>query len=239
MPKKAAGLTARHVQTLKTPGLFADGAGLYLQISASGAKSWIFRFQLRGRRRDMGLGSVEVLGLAEARGSVTAARCLVAEGIDPIEHREAKQAAAAVAVARKVTFRESAKACIEAKRPTWRNVKHASQWSTTLEAYVYPTLGDLPVDKIDKLLVQKVLDPIWYTKPETASRVRSRIEMILDHAKIRKHRAGENPARWKGHLELVYPAKSKIAPVRHHESLPAFWRSNVLQASNFIFARSS
>ncbi len=241
MPKKAAGLTARQVQVHKAPGMLADGGGLYLQVAPSGAKSWIFRFQLNGRRRDMGLGSLDVFGLADAREKAAAARRMVAEGVDPIDHRAAQQATTMAAAAKAVTFRQSAEAYIEANRSGWSNAKHASQWSSTLERYVYPTFGHLPVGSIDTALVCKVLDPIWQTKTETASRVRGRIESILDYAKVRGQREGENPARWHGHLEFTYPAKGEIAPVQHHESLPysdipAFWPR--LQVQDGLGARA-
>lgn len=241
MPKKAAGLTARQVQAHKTPGMLADGGGLYLQVSPAGAKSWIFRFQLNGRRRDMGLGSLDVFSLADAREKATGARRLVAQGVDPIDHRAAQQAETVAAAAKSVTFRQAAEAYIDANRAGWRNAKHASQWSSTLERYVYPSFGHLPVGSIDTALVCKVLDPIWQTKTETASRVRGRIESILDYAKVRGQRDGENPARWHGHLEFTYPAKGEIAPVQHHESLPysdmpAFWPK--LQVQDGLGARA-
>ncbi|MPZ31435.1 MAG: DUF4102 domain-containing protein [Rhodospirillales bacterium] len=241
MPKKAAGLTARQVHTHKTPGMFADGNGLYLQVSPSGSKAWIYRFQIRGRRRDMGLGSLDALPLAGAREKAAAARRLVVEGIDPIEHRGAMQAAATVAAAKGVTFKQCAESYIESMRSGWRNAKHSAQWETTLAAYVHPTFGHLPVGSIDTTLVCKVLDPIWRTKTETASRVRGRIEAILDYAKVRGLREGENPARWHGHLELTYPAKGEVAPVKHHAALPyaalpAFWPR--LQVQDGLGARS-
>ena len=151
--RKAAGLTARRVQTEKTPGLFADGAGLYLQVAPTGAKTWIYRFQLAGRRRDMGLGSAEVFSLAEAREKSRLARRLVAEGIDPIDQRRAKRLSAKVDAAKAMTFRECAKAYIAAHRAGWRNAKHAAQWPATLDAYVYPIFGDLPVQAVDVGLV--------------------------------------------------------------------------------------
>ncbi|MFO1158053.1 MAG: integrase arm-type DNA-binding domain-containing protein [Reyranellaceae bacterium] len=241
MPKKAAGLTARRIQSIATPGMFADGNGLYLQVAPSGSKSWVFRFQINGRRRDMGLGSLDVLGLADAREKAVTARRLVANGLDPIEQRATQKAAVVVAAAKSATFRQAAEACIESMRASWRNAKHSSQWSSTLESYVYPTFGHLPVSAIDTTLVCKVLDPIWHVKTETASRVRGRIETVLHFAKVRGQRDGENPARWHGHLEFTYPAKGEIAPVQHHASLPysdmpAFWPK--LQVQDGLGARA-
>jgi integrase len=241
MPTKAAGLTDRKVKTHSTPGMLADGGGLYLQVAKGGAKSWIFRFQVRARRRDMGLGSVEKVSLSAARRKAKEAHELVGQGIDPIDHKKAAAAAAAVELAKGVTFKQAAEAYIEHMRGGWRNAKHAGQWSSTLEAHAFPILGHLPVGAIDTALVCQVLDPIWRTKTETASRVRGRIESILDHAKVRGQRAGENPARWHGHLELTYPAKGEIAPVKHHSSLPyvdmpAFWPK--LQVQDGMGARA-
>ena len=228
MPKQAVGLTDRKVKTHRRPGMLADGGGLYLQTANGGSKTWIFRFQINGRRRDMGLGSIDKLSLSSARKKAKAAHELVADGVDPIEQKKEAVAAAAIEAAKKMTFKQAAAAYIESMQSGWRNAKHAAQWSSTLEAYVYPTFGNLPVGAIDSNLVCKVLKPIWHTKTETASRVRGRIEAILDSAKVQGQRTGENPARWHGHLEHTFAAKGEIAPVKHHTSLPysdlpAFW----------------
>ncbi len=228
MPKKAAGLTARKVETIKTPGLFADGNGLYLQVTPTGAKTWIFRYQIVGRRRDMGLGSANVVSLADARQKAADAKKLVTMGTDPLETRKAHEAAQALETARAVTFRDCAEAYVESMRHGWKNAKHGAQWSATLETYAYPVMGSLPINGIDTGLVLKVLEPIWTAKTETASRVRGRIESVLDYAKVRGYRSGENPARWKGHLDHILPAKGDVAKVEHHASLPygempAFW----------------
>src|SRR5262249_54238325 len=149
MAKKAAGLTAREVETVKTPGLRADGGGLYLQVAPSGAKTWIFRFQLRGRRRDMGLGSAAIFSLAEARRKAADARKLVAEGVDPIERRAAEVAAAAAETAKMTPFKECAKQYVASHEVGWRNAKHRKQWTSTLEMYVYPVIGTAPIGTID------------------------------------------------------------------------------------------
>jgi integrase len=221
MPKQVAGLTARQVSTNKEPGLLADGGGLYLQTSAGGARSWIYRYKLAGRRRrDMGLGSASTISLAKAREKAREARDLVAQGIDPIEERQAKRAAKAVADAKAMTFRQCAEKYIAAHQAGWRNRVHARQWPSTLETYVYPVFGSLPVQAVDVGLVMKAIEPIWNAKPETASRVRGRIESVLDWATVRKYRQGENPARWRGHLESLLPGKSKVRRVEHHAALP-------------------
>jgi integrase len=220
VPKKAAGLTAREVKTIQRPGCYADGGGLYLDVADGGTKSWQFRFQLCGRRRFMGLGSETIHTLAEARQLAAAARKLAAEGIDPIEKRRADRTATRLSAATAITFRECAERYIASHRSGWKNPKHAEQWPSTLATYVYPVFGDLPVQAVDVGLVLKAIEPMWTIKPETASRVRGRIEAVLDWATARGYRAGENPGRWKGHLQNLLPKRSKVAPVEHHAALP-------------------
>jgi integrase len=220
VPRRPAGLTARRVETVKRPGAFADGGGLYLEIAKSGAKSWVFRYQIGGRRRDMGLGSVKTFGLAEARERALEARRAVARGIDPIETRRAQRGAAAVATAKSMTFAQCADAFIAAHQTGWRNEKHRYQWRQTVASYMNPVLGALDVQVVDVGLVMKAIEPIWTVKPETAGRVRGRIESILDWATTRGDRTGENPARWRGHLENLLPARSKVRRVEHYAALP-------------------
>jgi integrase len=200
--------------------MHADGGGLYLQVTESGARTWIYRFMLNGRAREMGLGPLHTVSLAEARDRARECRKLRLEGIDPIEARNAKKAEARIAAATAMTFRESAERYIAAHKAGWKNPKHAAQWPSTLTSYVYPIFGDLPVQAIDTGLVMKALEPIWTEKPETASRVRGRIESVLDWATARGFRKGENPARWRGHLENLLPKKSKVQRVEHHPALP-------------------
>jgi integrase len=219
MSRRAAGLTARRVQTQRDPGLFGDGGGLYLQVAPSGAKTWIFRFQLAGRRRDMGLGSANLFSLAEVRGRAFHARRLVADGIDPIEQRAAAKVTAKTNAIRGITFRECAERYIAAHRLEWRNPKYAAQWPSTLESYAFPHFGALAVSTIDTGSVLQALEPIWTKKPETAARVRGRVEAILDWAAAREYRSPENPARWRGHLDKLLPKRSKIAFVGHHPAL--------------------
>ncbi len=238
MAKRASGLTARQVATLGTPGLFADGGGLYLQISSSGTKSWVFRFSFAGRRRDMGLGPVADVSLAQARDLAANARKLIRDGQDPIEARKQR---AADEAGRAVTFRDAATSMIRTRRDGWRNPKHAAQWTSSLERYVYPVIGDRPVAAVTTDDLVRVLEPIWSQVPETASRIRGRIEATLDYARVRNWRSGENPARWRGHLDQVFPAKGAIATVTHHASLPyqdlpAFWAR--LQIQDGLGARA-
>ena len=229
MPKRAQGLSSRGVQTAKTPGMFADGNGLYLQVTPSGAKSWIFRYSIAGKRREMGLGPVALVPLSEARDKALSLRRDVFSGIDPLEAKKAQAAAAIASAVHAITFRECCAAYIDVMRAGWQNEKHAAQWTSSLATYAYPLIGDVTVSLIDTPMVLMVLEPIWTTKTETASRVRGRIESVLDWAKVRGYRDGENPARWKGHLELILPSKGVVAPVEHHTALPytdvpTFWR---------------
>ena len=219
MERKIGKLAA--VSLPKRPaGMHGDGGGLYLQVTASGVRTWIYRFMLEGRAREMGLGPLHTVSMAEARSKARDCRKQVLEGIDPIEARQGKRAAARLAAATAMTFEQCGDAYIAAQKAGWKNPKHAAQWPSTLSTYVYPVFGALPVQAIDTGLVMKAIEPIWTAKPETASRVRGRIESVLDWAKARGYREGENPARWKGHLENLLPARSKVATVEHHAALP-------------------
>ena len=212
-------LSPLKVAKLTAPGLYGDGNNLYLQIAPSGAKSWSFRFMIRGRAREMGLGPVALMSLAEARMRAIECRRLLLDGIDPIEHRQTQREAKTV---RGKTFATCAEAYIEAHQAGWSNAKHAGQWRATLATYAYPVFAETPVGAIDLDLVVKALKPIWTDKPETASRLRGRIESILDYATTQGWRQGDNPARWKGFLENLLPAKGRIARVAHHPALK--WR---------------
>jgi integrase len=220
MPQLINRLDALKVRRAEKPGYYADGAGLYLQVAGGGARSWIFRFTISGRTRDMGLGALATFSLAEARQAALEARKLQAAGIDPIEHRKAQRARERAREVKAVTFRQEAEAYIDAHRSGWKNAKHAEQWRSTLEAYVYPTIADVAVADVSTAMLVRILEPIWSKKAETANRVRGRIERILSRAASRGHRSGENPARWRGHLDNILPARSRVAPVRHHAALP-------------------
>jgi len=220
MAKTISKLSAMAVANAKASGLYGDGGGLYLQVSANGSKSWIFRFKLGGRTRYMGLGSLRTISLAKARETASKCRELRLQGIDPIAQRQGTRAAARHDAAKTMTFDDCRDAYIAAHRAGWRNAKHRSQWVNTLDTYVSPVFGKLAVQAIDVALVTQVLEPIWSTKPETAGRLRGRIERVLDWAKARGFRAGENPARWRGYLDQLLPARSKVRNVRHHVALP-------------------
>jgi integrase len=220
MAHSIARLTSLKLDRLRDkPGMHADGGGLYLQVKNGGA-SWILRYQLNGRTRYMGLGPLVLFGLKEARAKALNAKRLRYEGTDPLEAKRQARIRAHLDVAKAVTFQQAAEKYIAAHKAGWQNAKHADQWKNTLATYAGPVIGTFPVQAIDTALVLKVLEPIWSTKPETASRVRGRIEAILDWAKVRGYCAGENPARWKGHLDHLLPARTKVRQVEHHAALP-------------------
>ncbi len=209
-------LTARMVASLSEKGRYHDGDNLVLQVGPNGNKSWLFAYMLNGRSRAMGLGSAKLLTLQEARDKAFALRRrLKLEGIDPIDERKAARARPIVP-----TFAVFADEWITAQEPGWRNDKHKAQWRSSLATYAYPVIGDLPVDVITTDHVMKIVEPIWATKSETADRVRTRIAQILDAAKARQFRSGDNPAQWRGALKHLLPAQSKVKRVKHHGSLP-------------------
>jgi integrase len=213
-------LSAAKVKNLKAPGDYLDGRGLYLQVRSESSKSWLLKFSMQKRAREMGLGSALDFSLADARETRDKYRKLIKVGVDPIEHRKAEEAARAVDRAKAITFKDACARFIAANRSGWKNIKHAAQWEATLKAYAYPLIGALPVQAIDTALVMAVLDPIWSIKPETASRVRGRIESVISAAKARGEFKGENPATWKGHLDNLLPKTSKVRKVENHAALP-------------------
>jgi len=241
MARAVGRLTALKVEKAKKPGMYADGDGLYLRVTPQGTRNWVLRYMLDRKPHWMGLGPLALYGLHEARTKALDARRKRHEGIDPIEARRAERTRQRLNAAKAVTFKQCAESYIASHRAGWRNEKHKYQWSATLNAYVYPVIGTLPVQTVDIGLVRKVLEPIWTTKPETASRVRQRIEKILDFAKVCGYRDGENPARWRGHLDNVLPALSRVRQVEHlaalpYAELPAFLVS--LRAREAIAARA-
>ena len=213
-------LSPLSVGRAKAPGMYADGRGLYLRLAPGGSKSWQLRYMLDGRARYMGLGSFPDFSLAEARKRAVSFRQQLADGIDPIEARRAKRDLHRLEKAKTRTFKSCAEAYIESHKSGWSNAKHAEQWRATLATYVYPVFGNLPVHSIDVALVIKALQPIWTIKSETASRVRGRVESVLDWATVSRFRTGDNPARWRGNLQALLPARAKVAKVVHHPALP-------------------
>jgi integrase len=218
--RNAKPLSVKAVAQIDKPGWHAVGDGAYLQFSKKGTRSWLFRYKHNGKARAMGLGPFGLVSLAEAREKARQARKLLLDGIDPLDAKAAKLRQAALEAAKAVTFKQAAERYIKSHAAGWRNPKHKAQWSATLATYAYPVFGNLAVADVDTTLVLKALEPIWATKPETASRVRGRIESVLDWAKVQGLREGENPARWRGHLDQALPARSKVRKVEHHAALP-------------------
>ena len=210
-------LTTKRVAKLTEAGRYGDGHGLYLQVTPAGVRSWLLRYERAGRERWMGLGPLHTFTLEEARARARQARQQIADGIDPLD---ARRAARALDAAKAITFEDAARQYFDLHERKWRNRKHRAQFLATIADYALPVLGRLPVAAIDTGLVLRCIEPIWQSKTETASRVRGRIEAILDWATVRGYRAGDNPARWKGHLGEVLPARGQIAKVQHHRALP-------------------
>ena len=222
MPKIARQLSALEVSRLVAPGFVSVGGvtGLSLQISPTGARSWVLRVKIGSKRRDMGLGAYPAVSLAQAHQKAREAREAIEQGDDPILTRERAQSQLRAAQASAITFKQAAERFIESKAPEWKNPKHKKQWTSTLEAYAYPIIGNLDVKDVADVHVFQILEPIWTTKTETASRLRGRIENVLDWATVKKYRTGENPARWRGHLDKLLSAPKKTTPVKHHEAIP-------------------
>ena len=210
-------LTARKVETAKTPGMYCDGGSLYMRIAPGGSKQYVFRYIRNGRLHDMGIGPTHTLSLAEARGRATEARKLLLDGVDPLASKRAHFAALRAAEAKDVTFADCVKGFIKDNEASWSNAKHRREWETSLIKYAFPVLGSLPVAAIDTPLVLRVLKPIWGTIPESASRLRGRIENVLGWATVHHYRSGDNPARWTGLLEHALPAVQKG---EHHAAMP-------------------
>jgi integrase len=220
-------LSAVKVNKLSKPGRYGDGGGLWLQVSQVGkgiTKSWLFRYMLHGKARQMGLGPLHTVSLADARERARQARALLLDDIDPIDARRGRRDEAKAEAAKRITFKDAAEKYITAHRAGWKNEKHGEQWTATLRTYAYPVIGELSVAAVETSHIMKILDdndnPLWTTKTETASRVRGRMEAVLDWAKARHYRTGENPARWRGHLDKLLPAKSKVRRVKHHDAMP-------------------
>jgi integrase len=218
MAKTTHRLTAISTKSLRDKGLYADGNGLYLRITESGTKGWIFRFALKGRRRDMGIGTLSQISLATARNLAEEFQRLLKQGIDPIEDRKAKVAASTPA-GRTMTFDFATEQFLDDREGGWKNTKHRQQWRNTLKTYASPVIGKKDVADISTADVLQILKPIWQRKAETASRVRGRIENVLEWAKVNNFHSGENPAAWRGHLAHILPARNKKLAVEHHAAM--------------------
>jgi integrase len=219
MPRVYKRLTDRKIANTKTAARLADGDGLYLIVQNESSKHWVFEYQFKGKRRYMGLGSARDVSLAEARDDVVEYRKLKTKGVDPLERKRAGQIAQALEDAKAITFKEAATRYMDTNRPHW-DARHALQWKTTLERYAYSEFGEITVGAVDDVLVLKVLEPIWASANVTATRLRGRIETVLDWAKAMKLRTGENPARWRGHLDKILPAPKKVHRVKSFASMP-------------------
>ena len=220
MPRTLNKLSPLRVQKLKRKGLHSDGGGLYLRISDSGTKGWIFRFGENGKLRDHGLGPIHTISLPRARELARECRELRLQGIDPIAHRRAVIGSVKASQAKAMSFRQCADAYIASHEAGWSSAVHRQQWTNSIQQHVHPVIGDLPIASIDTALTMKVIEPIWRAIPETASRVRGRIEAVLDWARVSGFRSGENPARWRGHLDHLLPARSRVHRVEHLAALP-------------------
>jgi integrase len=213
-------LTAKQVEKFQAAGDYCDGGGLWLQVSGKNAKSWIFRFSLRGRSREMGLGSAHKLTLADARDERDKYNKLLRDHTDPIEYRKRQRAEVALADGATITFKEAAAMYCAAHRAGLRNLKSAQQWVATLATYAEPVIGNIAARDVNVGHIHRILEPIWSSKPDTASRLRGRIEAVLDWSRVKGYRDGENPARWKGNLDQLLPKPSKVRKVEHHAALP-------------------
>jgi integrase len=213
-------LAAKTVEKAKESGYYCDGGGLYLQVSPTASKSWIFRYARHGKSHEMGFGSERDVSLAEARTKAADARRQLVNGIDPLAAREGHRAQEKLQKAGSISFADCATKYIDSHKAGWRNEKHAEQWQNTLDTYAGPVVGQLDVKDVDTALVLRILEPIWSKKPETASRVRGRVERILDYARVRGYRSGENPARWRGHLDKLLPSALNRKTREHHAALP-------------------
>lgn len=224
-------LSALSIKGLKAAGRYADGGGLYLQVRGE-SKSWIFRYVFGGARREMGLGGIDAVSLADARTRAAELRATIAEGRDPIEKRTQDRAEIALQAAKDLTFRECALEFIEKQKSGWTGKRQVAQWKSAFETHAFPALGDLRVSQITRDQIIRVLDPLWTTKTVTAVRIQNRTERVLDYATVRGYRSGDNPARWKGGLDLIFPAPGKVArsshiPAMPYKDVPAFFKEHL------------
>ena len=222
MANHTKGLSALAVAHITRRGInfVGDVTGLGLNVTQSGSRSWILRYQVNGKRKDMGLGGYPSVTLAQAKERAREARTKIAQGIDPILEAKSARSRLIAEQSQAVTFKEAAALYIKAQRDGWRNAKHAQQWENTIRLYATPKIGSTLVRDLNLSQIMGVLDPIWRTKTETATRLRGRLECIIDWAIVRGYRTGSNPAKWKGCLDKLLPAPNKVAKTTHHKALP-------------------
>lgn len=215
-------LTQMQAEKARHKGVYPDGAGLYLNVTIGGSKSWLYRYMLAGKAHWMGLGSYPDVSLAEAREKAAESRKMVRQGIDPLAEKRQQTSVIRASIAKSILFAKAAEQFIDAHKSGWKNAKHIDQWRNTLDTYAYPIIGKIEVSMIETAHIMRILekDNFWNEKTETAHRVRGRIESILDWATVRQYRSGENPARWKGHLDKLLPARAKVKKTEHHPALP-------------------
>jgi Phage integrase central domain/Arm DNA-binding domain len=223
-------LTVKRIAKLRDRGRYLDANGLYLQVESPTNRSWLLRYERGGRERWMGLGPLHAFDLEAARRRAQFHRQQLADGVDPLDARKAERTKQALAAAKSITFEDAANQYFEFHQAKWKNAKHRGQFLSSLRDHAFPVLARVPVADVDVGLVLKCLELAWRRIPETASRTRGRIESVLDWATVRGFRTGENPARWKGHLSEVLPARVQIAKVQHHAHCPmqrclSSWRS--------------
>lgn len=228
MKRKQSQLSAKKIDNLKKPGMYPDGGGLNIRVTESGSKNWVFRYRLHGKEKRQGLGSHPTVSLAEARIAAMESKQLLHKREDPISTKKEAERQRRVEAIKGKTFSEWAEKYIATHQSAWSNEKHINQWRNTLATYAYPVIGNLAVQDLGIEDILQVLEPLWESKTETATRVRQRIEKILDWAQTMGFRGGENPARWQGCLIHVLPSPTKIKKVRHHPAmaysdLPAFY----------------
>ncbi len=220
MARQINKLSDRQVKAEKRPGRHADGNGLYLQVSQSASKSWLFRFMQDGKSREMGLGSINSVSLAEARALAIECKRLLRDGIDPIKKRRERLAQTKAEQKDIFTFKRCAAEYLKAHSAGWKSDRHAEIWASSVKRYADPIIGEMPIHLVDRGHIMRILDPIWRTKTETAKKLRGRLESILDWATVQDYRKGENPARWKGHLDKLLPKPSEVSKVKHFPALP-------------------
>ena len=213
-------LSATKVTSLTERGYYADGGGLYFRVSKFNTRSWAFRYTRAGKPREMGLGAFPDVILKEARDRAAEARKLLRDDIDPIDQRQAARSTMIAVREAALNFEQCAAAYITVKEHEWKNTKHAAQWRSTLASHAYPVIGSVLINHVEQAHILKILEPLWTTKTETASRLRGRIESVLNYATARGYRKGDNPARWRGHLDKLLATPSKVAKVEHHAALP-------------------